>query len=35
MTQLQFNLDMEVLKDSVINSNIGTVMKSAIVFDIV
>jgi putative transposase len=31
MTQLQFNLDMEVLKDSVLNSNIDTVVKSAIV----
>jgi putative transposase len=31
MTQLQFNLDMEVLKESVINSNIETVIKSAIV----
>jgi putative transposase len=31
MTQLQFSLDMEVLKDSVINSNIDTVIKSAIV----
>lgn len=31
MTQLQFNLDMETLKDSVINSNIDTVIKSAIV----
>lgn len=31
MTQLQFNLDMEVLKDSVMNSNIETVVKSAIV----
>jgi putative transposase len=31
MTQLQFNLDMEVLKDSVMNSNIDTVVKSAIV----
>jgi len=31
MTQLQFNLDMEVLKDSVVNSNIDTVVKSAIV----
>jgi len=31
MTQLQFSLDMNVLKDSVINSNIDTVIKSAIV----
>ena len=31
MTQLQFNLDMNVLKDSVINSNIDAVIKSAIV----
>ncbi|MBB6455437.1 transposase-like protein [Salirhabdus euzebyi] len=31
MTQLQFNLDMDLLKDSVINSNIDAVVKSAIV----
>ena len=31
MTQFQFSLDMELLKDSVINSNIDTVVKSAIV----
>ncbi|WP_108672582.1 IS256 family transposase [Peribacillus acanthi] len=31
MTQLQFNLNMELLKDSVMNSNIETVVKSAIV----
>jgi len=31
MTQLQFNLDMDLLKDSIINSNIDTVVKSAIV----
>lgn len=31
MTQLQFTLDMDVLKDSIINSNIDTVIKSAIV----
>ena len=31
MTQLQFTLDMDVLKDSVMNSNIDTVVKSAIV----
>ncbi|SOC40423.1 IS256 family transposase [Ureibacillus acetophenoni] len=31
MTQLQFNLDIDVLKDSIINSNIDTVIKSAIV----
>jgi len=31
MTQLQFNLDMDLLKDSVMNSNINTVVKSAIV----
>lgn len=31
MTQLQFNLDMDVLKESVMNSNIDTVVKSAIV----
>lgn len=31
MTQLQFNLDMDVLKDSVINSNIDAVVKSSIV----
>ncbi|MFJ8104150.1 IS256 family transposase [Lysinibacillus sp. NPDC096212] len=31
MTQLQFNLDMDLLKDSIINSNIDTVIKSAIV----
>lgn len=31
MTQLQFNLNMEVLKDSVMNSNMETVVKSAIV----
>ncbi|HWL24279.1 MAG TPA: IS256 family transposase [Ureibacillus sp.] len=31
MTQLQFNLDMDVLKDSILNSNIDAVIKSAIV----
>lgn len=31
MTQLQFTLDMDLLKDSVMNSNIDTVVKSAIV----
>lgn len=31
MTHIQFNLDMEVLKESVVNSNIETVVKSAIV----
>ncbi|PGT80248.1 MULTISPECIES: IS256 family transposase [Bacillaceae] len=31
MTQLQFNLDLEVLKDSVLNSDIDAVVKSAIV----
>ena len=31
MTQLQFNLDLDVLKDSIMNSNIDTVIKSAIV----
>lgn len=31
MTQLQFNLDMDLLKDSIINSNIDAVIKSAIV----
>ncbi|SOC40179.1 IS256 family transposase [Ureibacillus acetophenoni] len=31
MTQIQFNLNMDLLKDSVINSNIDTVVKSAIV----
>lgn len=31
MTQLQFTLDMDVLKESVMNSNIDTVVKSAIV----
>ena len=31
MTQLQFSLDMDVLKESVINSDIDTVVKSAIV----
>lgn len=31
MTQLQFNLDMDLLKESIINSNIDTVIKSAIV----
>lgn len=31
MTQLQFTLDMDLLKDSVINSNIDAVVKSAIV----
>ena len=31
MTQLQFSLDMDVLKESVMNSNIETVIKSAIV----
>lgn len=31
MTQLQFNLNMDLLKDSVMNSNIDAVVKSAIV----
>ncbi len=31
MTQLQFNLDMDILKESVINSNLDTVIKSAVV----
>jgi hypothetical protein len=31
MTQLQFSLDMEILKDSVMNSNIDNVIKSAVV----
>lgn len=31
MTQLQFNLDMDLLKESVLNSNIDAVIKSAIV----
>lgn len=31
MTQLQFNLDIDLLKESVMNSNIETVVKSAIV----
>ncbi|MDQ1000078.1 putative transposase [Neobacillus niacini] len=31
MTQLQFSLDMEILKDSVMNSNIDNVVKSAVV----
>lgn len=31
MTQLQFNLDMDLLKESVVNSNIDVVVKSAIV----
>ncbi len=31
MTQLQFNLNVDLLKDSVINSNIDTVMKASIV----
>ncbi|ETI70454.1 IS256 family transposase [Neobacillus vireti] len=31
MTQLQFSLDMELLKDSVMNSNIDNVVKSAVV----
>jgi len=31
MTQLQFSLDMELLKDSVMNSNIYNVVKSAVV----
>ena len=31
MTQLQFNLDMDVLKDSVLNSNLTTVVKSALI----
>lgn len=31
MTQLQFSLDMELLKESVMNSNIDTVVKSAVV----
>jgi putative transposase len=31
MTQLQFSLDMDLLKESVMNSNIDTVVKSAVV----
>ncbi|MEK5109507.1 IS256 family transposase [Cytobacillus sp. FSL K6-0129] len=31
MTQIQFNLDLDVLKEAVINSNIDTVVRSAIV----
>src|SRR5690606_22418486 len=31
MTQLKFNLDMDLLKDSIINSNLDSVIKSAIV----
>ncbi|KMY43119.1 transposase [Bacillus sp. FJAT-27916] len=31
MTQLQSNLDMDILKESVINSNLDTVIKSAVV----
>ena len=31
MTQLQFNLDLEVLKESVLKSDIDAVVKSAIV----
>jgi putative transposase len=31
MTQIQFNLDMDVLKDSVMNSNINSVLKASIV----
>jgi putative transposase len=31
MTQLQFSLDMELLKDSVMNSNIDNVVKSAVI----
>jgi transposase-like protein len=31
MTQLQFSLDMDLLKESVMNSNIDTVIKSAVV----
>ena len=31
MTQLQFNLNMDHLKDSVMNSNIDTVIKASIV----
>ncbi|QCR30830.1 IS256 family transposase [Lysinibacillus sp. SGAir0095] len=31
MTQLQFNLDMDFLKDSVLNSDLNTVVKSALV----
>lgn len=31
MTQLQFNLDMDLLKDSVLNSDMNTVVKSALV----
>ncbi|WHY02778.1 transposase [Neobacillus sp. DY30] len=31
MTQLQFNLDLDLLKESVINSNLDMVIKSAIV----
>ncbi|WP_034263080.1 transposase, partial [Bacillus sp. J33] len=31
MTQLQFNLDLELLKESVLKSNIDAVVRSAIV----
>lgn len=31
MTQIQFNLDLDVLKEAVVNSNIDTVVRSAIV----
>jgi hypothetical protein len=31
MTQLQFNLDMDLLKETVMNSNIDAVVRSAIV----
>ena len=31
MTQLKFNLDMDLLKESIINSNLDSVIKSAIV----
>ncbi len=31
MTQIQFNLDIDVLKESVMNSNIDAVVKSSIV----
>ena len=31
MTQLNFNLDIDILKDSVMNSNIDAVIKSTIV----
>ncbi|MCP3739933.1 transposase [Rossellomorea sp. BNER] len=31
MTQLQFSLDLDILKDSVMNSNLDTVVKSSII----